>query len=205
MTVAARREREQQLRRETILNSARKLFKEKGFDFTTVDEIAALSELGKGTIYSYFKSKDQIYIAILEEEFQILEERMSLAVEKAGSAVKALDGLYETFIQYNRERRGFIEALFVQVDQQTSVRLGDLLRGLKNKSSEWTDLVAGVLQKGIDQGEFAPFEVNQMAEVIIGMILGLIIQSEMGRIKADLSVYKGTLFRLAFEGIVKKR
>jgi hypothetical protein len=58
MTVATRREREQHMRRETILDAGRKLFKDKGFEATTVDEIAALAELGKGTIYSYFKSKD---------------------------------------------------------------------------------------------------------------------------------------------------
>ena len=124
MTVATRREREQHMRRETILDAARKLFKDKGFEATTVDEIAALAELGKGTIYSYFKSKDEIYIAILETEFEVLKEWMNQAIANATSAVNALNNLYETFIQYNRERRGFIEAVFVQVDQQTSIRLG---------------------------------------------------------------------------------
>jgi AcrR family transcriptional regulator len=204
MTVATRREREQHMRRETILDAGRKLFKDKGFEATTVDEIAALAELGKGTIYSYFKSKDEIYIAILETEFEVLKERMNQAIEKATTAINALSNLYETFIQYNLERRGFIEAVFVQVDQQSSVRLGDVVIGLKEKSSEWTGLVSKVLQWGIERGEFERFEVDKMAKAVIGLILGLIIQSEMGQIKEDLSNYRDTLFRLILEGIIKR-
>ena len=203
MTVATRREREQQMRRETILDAARVLFKDKGYEPTTVDEIAALAELGKGTIYSYFKSKDEIYIAILETEFEVLKKRMNQAIESSATAVEALNNLFETFIQYNRERRGFIEAVFVQVDQQSSVRLGDVVIGLREKSSEWIGMVGNVLQWGIEQGEFDPFDVDRMAKAIIGLILGLIIQSGMGQIKEDLSAYRDTLFQLILEGIRK--
>jgi AcrR family transcriptional regulator len=192
------------MRRETILDAGRKLFKDKGFEATTVDEIATVAELGKGTIYSYFKSKDEIYIAILETEFEVLKEWMNQAIAKATSAVNALNNLYETFIQYNRERRGFIEAVFVQVDQQSSVRLGDAVIGLREKSSEWAEMVTKVLQWGIERGEFDQFEVDKMAKTVIGLILGLIVQSEMGQIKEDLSTYRDTISRLILESIIKR-
>ncbi|HBE79228.1 MAG TPA: hypothetical protein DDW65_15865 [Firmicutes bacterium] len=202
MTVATRREREQQMRRDAILEAAKELFRDKGFESTTVDEIAALAELGKGTIYSYFKSKDEIYIAILESEFEVLEKWMVEAIENSTTAEDALSKLYDTFIKYNRERRGFIKALFVQVDQQPSVGMAEILRGLKGKTAEWTRLVGQVLQGGIDRGESDSFDVERMAKVVIGLILGLIVQSEMGQIKEDLSNYRDTLFRLILKGII---
>jgi TetR/AcrR family transcriptional regulator len=201
MTVANRREREQQMRRQLIMNAAQRLFEKKGYESTTVDEIAAEAELGKGTIYSYFKSKDEIYIAILEQGLEILKERVFQVVDGQLSAGETLYALYDTFIQYHRERRDFAETLFVQVDEQIFLRLGDLVRGLKNKSSEWVELVSGVLQKGIDAGEFIPCDIDRMAKTIIGLILGLILQYEMGRIDEDLENFQTTLFQLVLHGI----
>ena len=65
-------------------------------------------------------------------------------------------------------------------------------------------MVSKVLQWGIERGEFEQFEVDKMAKAVIGLILGLIIQSEMGQIKEDLSTYRDTLFRLILEGIIKR-
>lgn len=204
MTVASRREREQQMRREVIMVAAQKLFGQKGFELTTVDEIAAEAELGKGTIYSYFKSKDEIYIAILEKGLEILRERMNRVIAEGKSATETLYGLYDTFIQYHRERHGLIETLFMQVDEQVFIRLGDLVRGLKNKSSEWVELVSRVLQAGITGGEFVSFDVDKMAKTIIGLILGIILQYEMGRINEDLDDYRQAIFQLAMYGIHKQ-
>ncbi len=204
MTVASRREREQQIRRETIIEAARKLFHDKGYELTTVEEIAVMAELGKGTIYSYFKSKDEIYIAILESEFAVLEERMKQAIEDSTTAENALHKLYETFIQYNQERPSFIKAIFLQVEQYPSLKVTDIVKGLKEKTTEWSKLVGRVLQKGIDNGEFEDLSVEKMANTVIGMVLGLIIQLEMGLIKEDLSSYRDTLFRLLLDGISRR-
>lgn len=200
MTVASRREREQQMRREVILDAARQLFKEKGFETTTVDEIANLAELGKGTIYSYFKGKDQIYVAILEKGLDILKERMDLAIQNPGSTMDALAKLYDIFIQFHSERRGFIEALF----QQTSIGLGEVVQGLKNKSNEWTELVSRLLEWGIERGEIVPCEVEKVAKVIIGLILGIIIQAETGQIGEDLRDYRTTVFQVTLEGLIRR-
>lgn len=204
MTVASRREREQKMRREMILDAARELFKEKGYEATTVDEIAERAELGKGTIYSYFKSKDQIYISILEQGLESLQEQMAAVVKNPVSTVDALYKLYDIFIQYHSERSGFAEALFIQADPQTSARLGELIRGLKNKATQWRELVGQLLALGVEKGEFVPFDVDKMAQVIVGLILGMIVEVEMGQITEDLSGYRQPLFKMILEGLRKR-
>lgn len=204
MTVSARRQREQQLRRETIIEAAQKLFEQKGFEQTTVDQVAALAELGKGTIYSYFKSKEEIYIAILEKKLDLLEEKMRAAVANPASAVDALYGLYEAFIEYHRDRKGFIDTLFVQIDDQILYRLGGVVGGLKSKASVWMEIVGNMIQWGIERGEFEPVDVERISKTVVGMILGLIIQFEMGQIKEDLVNFQDAVFKLIFDGIRKK-
>lgn len=204
MTVSARRQREQQLRRETIIEAAQKLFEQKGFEETTVEQVAALAELGKGTIYSYFKSKEEIYIAILEKKLDLLEEKMRAAVANPASAVDALYGLYEAFIEYHRDRKGFIDTLFVQIDDQILYRLGGVVGGLKSKASVWMEIVGNMIQWGIERGEFEPVDVERISKTVVGMILGLIIQFEMGQIKEDLVNFRDAVFKLIFDGIRKK-
>lgn len=205
MTVATRREHEQQMRRDTIIEAARRLFHDKGFELTTVEEIASSAELGKGTIYSYFKSKDEIYIAILESEFDILLGRMNRVILNFTTAEHALNELFDTFIQYSRERRGLIKAIFLQIEQQPSLRMREVVLRLKEKTGEWVKLMAYVLQKGIDRGEFKGFSIERMANSVIGLILGLVIQSELGQIKEDLSNYRDSVFRLIFGDISRYR
>lgn len=201
MTVISRRNREHEIRREMIVSAAQKLFEKKGFELTTVDEIAAEAELGKGTIYSYFRSKSEIYVAILEKESDVLWERMKKVVNEERSAIDTLNCLYDTFVQFHRERKNFIETLFIQVDQQNLIRLGNMALGLKSRSSEWLQIIGRVLQKGINNGEFIKFDVNKMAKTIIGMIFGIIIQDEMGKIDEDLDKYRQTIFQLVMHGI----
>jgi TetR/AcrR family fatty acid metabolism transcriptional regulator len=201
MTVAKRREREQSVRRELILATARRLFESKGFELTTVEEIAAQAELGKGTIYSYFKSKEQIYIAILEQGLDLLKERIEAVMQNPVSATDALHRMFDVFVEYHRERKGFLESLFLQVDQQQYFRLGELVGGLKNKALVWVELVAKILRWGIERGEFKQLDVHKTAQILIGMVLGLILQHGMGQYSGEISEYRETLLELVLDGI----
>ena len=168
-----------------------------------MDEIAAEAELGKGTIYSYFQSKDEIYIAILEKGLDILRDRVRRIESEQLSAIDTLYALYDTFIQFHRERKGLVATIFLQVDEAIFIHLGDMVRGLKNKSSEWVEMLSRVLQRGIAGGEFVAFDVERMAKTIVGMILGIIIQYEIGRLDEDIDLFRPTVFQLALKGIQK--
>jgi AcrR family transcriptional regulator len=72
MGITERRERERAERQRAILDTARELFFERGYDAVTMSQIAAAAELGKGTLYSYFDAKESIYIALMREGVAIL-------------------------------------------------------------------------------------------------------------------------------------
>lgn len=72
MGIAERKEREKQLRREEIIQAAEKVFFLKGFDKSTMDEIAEKVELSKGTLYLYFKSKEDLQLAVAHKAILLL-------------------------------------------------------------------------------------------------------------------------------------
>jgi AcrR family transcriptional regulator len=74
--------RRQQRNREALINAASSVMSEKGVDGATMLEIAELADMGAGTIYNYFKSKDELAIAVLEEMMHALAVRIEVATEK---------------------------------------------------------------------------------------------------------------------------
>jgi len=65
MGINERREREKEVRRDAILDAAENIFFSKGVDSSSMDEIASRAELSKGTLYLYFKNKDELYHGII--------------------------------------------------------------------------------------------------------------------------------------------
>ncbi|MEI7475760.1 MAG: TetR/AcrR family transcriptional regulator [bacterium] len=70
-------------RRADILNTAQKLYTEKGFEKTTIDEIAKSVGISKGSVYLDFKNKEDILISIIEQQVNMLQKRLELDILNA--------------------------------------------------------------------------------------------------------------------------
>ena len=81
MGIKERREKERKYRKRTILESAKRLFFKQGFAATTMSQIAESAELSKGTLYLYFQNKEELYISLLVEGMEILNNNLSRAIE----------------------------------------------------------------------------------------------------------------------------
>lgn len=86
MGISERKEREKEQRKNDIINAAEKVFFQKGLNNSTMDEVAKEAELSKGTLYLYFKSKEEIYFEIKLRAINILNGmfKESISVNKTG-------------------------------------------------------------------------------------------------------------------------
>ncbi len=78
----SRKEREEEFRRNLVLDAAEGLFAEKGFDGTTVSDIAVRSELAKGSLYHLFQSKEEIISAILKRKLEGVWEKLNRTINE---------------------------------------------------------------------------------------------------------------------------
>jgi len=106
MGIAERKEREKEQRRNDILDAAEKVFFSKGIDTATMDEVAETAELSKGTLYLYFKSKEDLCMGInirglliLQDLFQQALRREQVGLEK----VRAIGEAYFRFFQQHAD------------------------------------------------------------------------------------------------------
>lgn len=120
MGIAERKEREKQLRRDEIILAAEKVFFSRGFDYTTMDHIAEEAELSKGTLYLYFKSKEDLHMAVARKSIRLLREATLKATEGEGNAVEKLGRMGRATIEFSRKDPDRMRAIMTLEEMEPS-------------------------------------------------------------------------------------
>src|SRR5713101_5940510 len=151
MGIKDRRSREKIARRETILKAAKAIFAEKGVFATTIDDIAERAEVAKGTIYLYFRAKEEMLSALLDEGLALVGKRFSEAVDLSLSADENLRRLCDAYCRLYREEPQYFKLLFF-------CSHADVRAKVCTNPSECQGLppLTALIQKGIDEGIFSP-------------------------------------------------
>lgn len=152
MGIAERKEREKQLRREEIVQAAEKVFFSKGFDLSTMDDIAEEAELSKGTLYLYFKNKEDLHLAVARNSIRILRLVTSKVTEGSGTALEKLGKMGRAVIEFSRshpDRMKSIMTLEEMEPQALSVTNSDVQDLIYNESTVGT--VIQLVEQGVKE------------------------------------------------------
>jgi AcrR family transcriptional regulator len=101
-------------RRDQILSAAHGVFASRGFKTSTVGDIAEAAGIAKGTLYLYFKSKDEIYWAALNRGLDELHALTNAALERASHPREKLRAFIETKVRFFDEDREFFSIYFAE-------------------------------------------------------------------------------------------
>jgi AcrR family transcriptional regulator len=171
-----RRGKEKDNRKKLILKSARALFFKKGFNKVTVDEIAKSSELGKGSIYLYFNSKEEIYAQILLNDIDNFNRQVTTMLEEKNAASDLLTEFSNIYIDFFLSDGELFRILMAYMLQPAKMNLPEKLNSqILNANARSIDVIGEILQIGVDSGEF-PGEINlkQNQNALWGLLNGII-------------------------------
>ena len=171
-----RREREKEQRRSAILRAARKEFFEKGFRAVTVDSIARRSELSKGAIYLYFKSKEEIYAQILLRDIDKFHEKVATLLDPSKSASENLRRYAEVYAAFFISDRELFRIFMNFMIQHNPVNFTPNINDHIVKSTNQTVvIIEQILQMGIERGEFPGCrDVRVCRNALWGLLNGII-------------------------------
>lgn len=111
MGIAERKEREKQQRREGIIAAAEKVFFSRGYDQSTMDDIAAEAELSKGTLYLYFKSKEMLQMEVAKRAIILLNKFTSAAAAQGINALEKLRQMGRATTEFSRSHPDQMKAI----------------------------------------------------------------------------------------------
>ncbi len=112
MGIAERKEREKLKRRNEILDAAERVIFSKGLDGASMDAVAAEAELSKGTIYLYFSSKEELYLAINIRASEILYKLFKKAVDSRKSGFDKVFAIGEAYFHFGEKYPNYFNSLF---------------------------------------------------------------------------------------------
>lgn len=93
MAELSRKERERQMREQSIIDAAEGIFCEKGFEAASMEEIAETAEFTKRTVYQYFTGKEDLYFAVVLKGFRQIDEFIRNRMEDANTGFAKLEAL----------------------------------------------------------------------------------------------------------------
>ena len=161
-------------KREAILVAAARAFSAREFHEVLTDEIAAEAGVGKGTLYRYFRTKDDLYFAILMRGFDEVVRR--LPPEVVGELpARRLARIGEEVLRTFWRRRPFSMLLHSDVR-----RLEDRHRELKQRRRSVERLVEGTIAAGVARGEFRPIDPGVAANLYLGMVRSALVYRRDG-------------------------
>jgi len=167
MGITERKEREKLHRKEEILNAAEKVFFEKGLAVSTMDEIAERAELSKGTLYLYYKSKEDLYMAIICRGHQILLKMFQEAAATGESSIKLLENLGQAYFTFYKRYHDYFRMFSFSENTQLHSQVSEEMKNSCAESGQCLGgVVESVIQKGIEDGSFRP-EVSPLEMSVI--------------------------------------
>jgi AcrR family transcriptional regulator len=166
MTMTGRRELTKAANRAAILDAARAVFAEHGYEGASVRDIIRRTDLASGTFYNYFPDKDAIFVALLEETGEEARRRVRSARRRAGTASEFVEGGYRAFFE------------FIVEDPE---RFAFMRRNLDTMSNRFgatvlpagTEELAEDLRSAIEAGHMPPVDVEYCAHAMIAVGLAL--------------------------------
>lgn len=152
-----------------LVDVARQLFAKMGVENTTMNDIAVASKKGRRTLYTYFKSKEDIYSAVVESELDMLSDMMKKVSEKDISPDKKIIEMIYTRLDAVKEvvyRNGTLRANFFRdIWRVEKVR--------KKFDAKEIVLFKSVLQEGKEKGVFIIDDVDMTAQIVHYCVKGI--------------------------------
>lgn len=162
--------------KEKIVQAAITTFSKYGYDKTRMDDIAESANLGKGTLYLYFKSKEELFYAISENSIKELKEQLSKLFSKKEDLVHDAEKFYDQYRNLIHDS----EKVFFEMIAESS-RNPKLRKALYEQRMKVYDIVIDYLRRQIEKGFFRKdMDVNAIASGLVALYDGLTISKLLG-------------------------
>ena len=147
------RSEKSKLRKKTILEAAEKLFVQKGYEATGMDEICTLSSLSRRTVYSYFDSKQEILHAIMSEHLSSLEKEFETIIKSNDDFMVCWKQIFLAKLSFDRNCPMDVKLIQSTGSKEIQTHMdSEALQKIISIGQRIEEMLAGVVEQGIAEG-----------------------------------------------------
>ncbi len=189
-------------RKTQILNAAEGVFTKKGFSEARMDDIAEKTGLSKGTLYLYFKSKEELIIAILDRIFGDVFKQFETRKNAELNATEAIWQFTDAAI------RDYKRMLVMMPIAYEFLALGFrntvVQKALRSYFKLYMDTLIPIIQRGVDAGEFRPVDARDIAIAAGAIFEGTVLLWVYDKNLVDVDHHIRTGIKLLLEGVLAR-
>jgi AcrR family transcriptional regulator len=186
--------------KDQILNVARQIFSKFGFQKTTVDEIAKAAHKAKGSVYYYFKNKEDLFQSVVEKEFQTLRTELIKAIDSGENAKQKLTNYIVVRMKTLNELSNIYDVL-----KNDYLNYLSFIEHIREKyDNEEIVLVKSILTSGVISEEFDIEDEEQTAYAIVTALKGLEIPLFLNNKYNELETRLEFMIKILIRGIEKR-
>jgi len=188
-------------RQQRILQSAARLFAEKRFDEVLMDEVAHRAGVGKGTLYRYFRDKEELYFAVVFDGIGHLKEQLRSKASSEPDPLKKLEAAVRAIVSFLRGNRCFFRLMTLE-DSKADERKSSYRSRWHQERGGLLASIEEVLESGAKRGIFDVRHLNTEAQILLGMVRST-LRFNQDRMSVDEIVEE--ILRIFLRGIQKEQ
>lgn len=176
MGIAERKQREKERRRKDIVDAAERVFFSQGMENATMDDVAEEAELSKGTLYIYFQSKEDLYLAITKRGLDILTKMFEKASAKTALGIEKIYAIGEAYRDFSKKHTNYFQAMaYFDLRVKEISSESPNARACIEQGEKTLTICAEAIQCGIDDGTIrADIDPKKAAIVLWGQTNGIL-------------------------------
>jgi len=170
-----RREREKELHRAEIMDAAESLFASKGFSGVSMREVARKAEFALGTIYRFFKGKEDLYAQIVKRRLVALSSAVDRAVSEHHDSIKRLEAFVEAKVRFFADNVAFLHLYFSEVKGASASNIRSTATAVKSTYAALLKKLAGLFEALKRQHGHDDIDPDEMAVALDGATDGFLL------------------------------
>jgi len=174
MGVKERRALEKELRKNQILDAARKLLFETGMKAISINKIAQMAELGVGTIYFYYKNKEEIFAALQEEGLKLLYAEIEKIYQSKKGSDKKLEEMGTAYLKFSEEKKDYFDIISYFLSSSEIIFPLNLKTQIDLSGNKILSLISSTVDDGIKVDIFKAVDSRRFSIMFWGTIHGLV-------------------------------
>ena len=201
MGIQERKQRERERRRQQIIVAAKRVFSEKGYSKSTMEDIAREAELSPGTLYLYFKNKDELYASLSLRILQYLNIRLEdVKRERDVEPRKKIAAIKEAlFDVYQFDPMILINMFHLQSSETLKNLSSPLLENITELSRNSLTILAAIFKDETGQDRYASHHPTAIADIVWSLFTGVVLWEESKRMIDNEKDFLKQTLDVAFE------
>ena len=201
MGIQERKQRERERRRQQIIVAAKRVFSERGFSKTTMEDIAREAELSPGTLYLYFKNKDELYASLSLRILQYMNIRLEdVKKEKNSNPEQKIASIKEALYDvYQFDPAILINMFHLQSSETLKNLSSPLLDNISELSRNSLQILADIFENSSDRNTVLTRQPTAVADIVWSLFTGVVLWEESKRMIDDDKDYLKHTLDIAFE------